>query len=1207
MKRLSIALLIILVTAPFAYLADDYNTLLDEDETAESTSQTYFVRLADQSTPIISVGENYGCSLNLDVIKCWGKGNWGQLGNGDTADKVSPNTVDFTFGKYPVKISTGNQHACSVMNDNTAYCWGYGGRGALGDGSTDYNMIPTLVNFNNNFQSSNIVRDIYTSYEHTCAILISGDVSCWGGNNWGGLGIGVTSQMELSPAPIVNLGANKTATSLSLGAHYTCALIIDGNVSCWGVNNYGQLGNGNYLESYSPSTITFENNRSAVAISSGHYHSCAILDNGSVSCWGGKNYAQIGGSSMCISSGCASPVHVSDFGNNNALKIFSGYRQSCVVLDNGEVLCWGTNFDDSQISLLPMPIMVNNSLTITDLSISSDFNCAVFDNGHSSCWGRGASGQFGDGTNTDTRENISLDFSDRILISEVKDTAVERLNTSFRIEGDLFDGFNASNTTFSVEMPTGMHFNPLNQTLYGAPNYTSQTSWDISLGTGINQRNGTYQLQILADTDSDGIPNTVDTDDDGDGFGDPSDACPTQYGNSTVDLSGCPDNDGDGYSNSGDAFVNDDSQYLDTDQDGFGDNTSGFRGDYCPLVYGESTRNEVFGCPDSDFDGWADFQDLFASDSSQWNDTDLDGFGDELNGYEGDACPLDAGNSTADRFGCLDSDGDGYSDLGDDLPYEQTQWSDRDGDGYGDNNEQGANMVDYFPSDGTQWNDTDGDGHGDNPYGSQGDWFPNDPNRWQDSDQDGVANEDDAFPNNPTQSVDSDGDGYGDDPNGTDYDDFPLDANEWLDTDSDGIGDNSDQYPYDPSQSVDSDGDGFGDNTNGTRGDAFPEDGSEWLDTDGDGVGDNSDDLPFNPSQTSDADGDGFGDDPTGTGADPFPNDPTQWVDADGDGYGDNAEGNNPDLFPRDITQWFDSDGDGFGDNQNGVNPDAFPDDSTQWIDADGDGLGDNINGTNPDPSPDDFDNDGYVDSEDPFPQIASPGDKDNDGVIDDDDAFPDNFREFSDNDGDGDGDIEDLDDDNDGYLDEDEIRSNSDPLDPNSKPIEGFEVIIPGTAISLGAWDLIGIFGGVPLFGWIGFGFLTRNKRCAKYEDQLKTASTRDELEKVALRWEYSLMLRMLGPHQGIRLERLRAELDDKFENASYDETEIGIDQTNLVENENKDLPPINDSIVEPTKETTATSTDDSGYEWFKQGEENWYRPIGSKDEWIKFEIDAE
>jgi len=729
------------------------------------------------------------------------------------------------------------------------------------------------------------------------------------------------------------------------------------------------------------------------------------------------------------------------------------------------------------------------------------------------------------------------------------------------------------------------------------------------------------ELKIIEiDSDLDSYPDRIDVfpndssqhiDSDGDSFGDNSlgfngDDCVYQSGNSTIDLAGCPDNDGDGYSNQGDSFINDFTQVFDSDTDGYGDNVSGNLGDACPLTYGESTRDR-YGCPDSDFDGWSDINDSFENDSSQWADIDGDGYGDQLNGFEGDSCPNEIGTSTEDRYGCIDADGDGFSDEGDDLPQNPTQWVDRDGDGYGDNQEENATMSDAFPADGTQWNDTDEDGHGDNPFGTQGDWFPNDPTRWQDSDQDGVADEDDAFPNNPTQSTDSDGDGYGDNPNGTDYDDFPFDTNEWLDTDNDGIGDNTDQYPYDPSQTIDSDGDGYGDNTNGTRGDAFPEDSSEWLDTDGDGVGDNSDDLPFNPSQTSDADGDGFGDEPTGTGADPFPNDPTQWVDADGDGYGDNAEGNNPDLFPRDITQWFDRDGDGFGDNPNGVNPDAFPDDSTQWVDDDDDDLGDNPNGTNPDPSINDYDNDGYLDIDDPFPQTSSPGDKDNDGVLDENDAFPDNFREFSDNDGDGDGDIEDLDDDNDGYLDEDEIRSNSDPLDPNSQPVEGFEVIIPGTAISLGAWDLIGIFGGVPLFGWIGFGFLTRNKRCAKYEELLKTASTRDELEKVALRWEYSLMLRMLGPHQGIRLERLRAELDDKFENASYDETEIGIDQTNLVENENKDLPPINDSIVEPNKETTATSTDDSGYEWFKQGEENWYRPIGSKDEWIKFEIDAE
>ena len=1205
MKRLSIALLMILVTAPFAYLADDYNTLLDEDETAESTSQTYFVRLVDPSIPQISAGQGFACSLHLDTVKCWGYGGTGHLGYGDINSQTSPQLVQFGNMQYATDISAGSDHACAVMNDNSLYCWGQGQSGRLGSGNSDNYDAPNIVNFNNRFGLSNIAQDVESGYSRTCSILVWGNISCWGSNTYGGLGLGIGSLSgdRLDPYEVSSLGVGRTAVDLSMGYWFSCALLDDGSVSCWGHNAYGQLGDAdpNLVSKDIPTNIyPFGNNQTAVEISSGMYHTCAILTNGSVSCWGKNNYGQIGVGS--IGGLFNRPVFVSDFGVFNATKIIAGHYSTCAILNNSETHCWGSD-DNNYFSPYPVKLDHDSRFIMSGLALSNNHHCSIFTNGYATCWGIGGHGQFGDGTNTIRRENISLDFSDRILISEVTDTAVEGLNTSFRIEGDLFDGFNPSNTSFTIDMPNGVNFNPFNQTIYGAPNYTSQTSWDISLGTGNDQRNGTYQLQILADTDSDGIPNTIDTDDDGDGFGDPSDACPTQYGNSTVDLSGCPDNDGDGYSNSGDAFVNDDSQQLDTDQDGFGDNTSGFRGDYCPLVYGESTRNDVLGCPDSDFDGWADFQDLFVSDSSQWNDTDLDGFGDELNGFRGDACPLDAGNSTADRFGCLDSDGDGYSDLGDDLPYEQTQWSDRDGDGYGDNNGQGANMVDNFPSDGTQWNDTDGDGHGDNPYGSQGDWFPNDPNRWQDSDQDGVANEDDAFPNNPTQSVDSDGDGYGDDPNGTDYDDFPLDANEWLDTDSDGIGDNSDQYPYDPSQSVDSDGDGFGDNTNGTRGDAFPEDGSEWLDTDGDGVGDNSDDLPFNPSQTSDADGDGFGDDPTGTGADPFLNDPTQWVDADGDGYGDNAEGNNPDLFPRDITQWFDSDGDGFGDNQNGVNPDAFPDDSTQWIDDDGDGFGDNPNGTNPDPSINDYDNDGYLDNDDPFPQISSPGDKDNDGVLDENDAFPDNFREFADNDGDGDGDIEDLDDDNDGYLDEDEIRSDSDPLDQNSQPVEGFEIIVPGTAISLGAWDLIGIFGGVPLFGWIGFGFLTRNKRCAKYEEQLKTATTRDELEKVALRWEYSLMLRMLGPHQGIRLERLRAELDDKFENATYDETEIGYDQTNLVENEGKDIPLINDSFAGPTKETAATSTDDSGYEWFKKGEENWYRPIGSEDEWLKFE----
>jgi hypothetical protein len=685
--------------------------------------------------------------------------------------------------------------------------------------------------------------------------------------------------------------------------------------------------------------------------------------------------------------------------------------------------------------------------------------------------------------------------------------------------------------------------------------------------------------RIIADSDFDTYHDVIDAfpqlysqwdDWDGDGFGDNqfgvnSDDCIFQPGNSYEDQDGCPDFDGDGYSDIGDSFPSDIWQWNDTDGDGFGDNNhqvsegwitnfSGNNWDDCPNQHGSSTK-DLSGCPDSDDDGYSDTSDDFVDDVTQWQDSDGDGFGDNPVGLGADSCIWIVGNSTEDRYGCIDSDGDGWSDDGDDLPQESTQWKDRDGDGYGDNS-AGVN-PDSFPSDGTQWNDTDEDGHGDNPYGTEGDWFPNDPARWQDSDRDGTADEDDAFPNERSQTNDSDGDGYGDNPDG----DNP---------------------------------------------DAFPDNPEEWLDTDGDFVGNNEDAFPFDPSQSTDTDGDGFGDNPMGNGADRFPNDETQWMDIDGDGFGDNPLGTSPDAFITDPTQWSDIDGDGYGDNPTGRLADAFIEDATQWIDVDEDGFGDNQSGNNPDPFLLDFDNDGYNDSIDPLPKLASPGDLDNDGVLDEEDMFPEDFREWADNDGDGVGDNADTDDDNDGWSDADELRDGTDPFSSSEQPVDSFEIVIPGTAVGLGAWDLIGIFGGVPLFVWIGFGFITRNGRTAKYEEKLRAANTRDELESVARQWEYSLMLRMLGPHQGIRLERLRAELDDVFERqnqtlSSLEQSEYN--QTQLVQEEmnqnEKQIPEIN---LKPDINTVG-NPDENGYEWITSEDgKNWYRTQGSKDDWVEF-----
>ena len=289
------------------------------------------------------------------------------------------------------------------------------------------------------------------------------------------------------------------------------------------------------------------------------------------------------------------------------------------------------------------------------------------------------------------------------------------------------------------------------------------------------------------------LDSTQTKDSDGDGYGDSSagldgDDCPLQSGNSTDGLLGCFDNDGDGLADEIDAFPQIKSQKYDTDRDGYGDNNSmgAFQIDECPSTFGTSTL-DVYGCLDSDNDGYSDDGDDFEFVSSQWSDSDEDGYGDEYTGFQGDACPQEFGTSFEDRFGCVDSDNDGWSDDADAFPYEVTQFSDRDLDGYGDNQSIGAALIDLFPSDTTQWNDSDGDGYGDNEFGNQADKFPNDPMRWQDSDRDGVADEDDAFPYDSTQSTDVDQDGYGDNPYGTDGDWFSNDSTRWKDTDRDGV------------------------------------------------------------------------------------------------------------------------------------------------------------------------------------------------------------------------------------------------------------------------------------------------------------------------------------------------------------------------------------------------------------------------------------
>ena len=339
--------------------------------------------------------------------------------------------------------------------------------------------------------------------------------------------------------------------------------------------------------------------------------------------------------------------------------------------------------------------------------------------------------------------------------------------------------------------------------------------------------------------------------------------------------------------------------YADVDGDGYGDNIGGTNPDSCPTTPGNSTQGGVLGCPDSDGDGWADSIDDFPNDDTQHSDQDGDGFGDNATGNNADDCPITFGNSTIDRLGCVDTDGDGYSDINDDFPTDPTRHLDTDGDGYADFEDDCATVP------GTSTN------------GSIGCF---------DADQDTWADDDDSFTLDATQWNDTDMDGFGDNANGTNPDACPT---VFGNSSSTILG------------CLDSDGDTWADLI-----DVFPDDGTEWIDDDADGFGNNIDFCPVTAGNSTngtigciDSDGDAWADN-----SDFLPQDPTQWLDSDGDGYGDNLAGTDGDNCPNeagnaiyDLVGCPDNDQDGWSNSG-----DAFPERRSQYQDTDGDGYGDN-------------------------------------------------------------------------------------------------------------------------------------------------------------------------------------------------------------------------------------------------------------------------
>ena len=424
----------------------------------------------------------------------------------------------------------------------------------------------------------------------------------------------------------------------------------------------------------------------------------------------------------------------------------------------------------------------------------------------------------------DSDDNIHCFFSNSsgwhhsVKFGDSQNGTNDQLNVQFGDYGNV-TGTVVNDTTIIVNTPPGLTGDTVDLTLWAdnGSGYVLTSAF-------------TYLPDSNPDLDGDGIDNELDD-------------CPDSAGNSTIDQIGCPDSDGDGYSDSGDLFPSDSSEWADSDGDGVGNN-----GDAFPTDYNETQ--------DSDGDGVGNNGDAFPTDYNETQDSDGDGVGDNS-----DAFPNNGGES-------IDTDGDGVGDNSDEFPDDANETQDSDGDGIGDNGDEYPFLNNYndsdgdsffdleddFPNDPTQWSDYDGDGHGDNPEGNDPDLFINNVTQWSDADGDGFGDNwgnpewnatrlfiwpgqfvegAELADHCPTQFGNSSADGFfgcpDDDKDGIAniYDEIDNSQNQTvdLDTDLDGISDSEDLCP---------------DSTEG----AFVDINGCLVDSDGDGIDDLQDKCP---------------------------------------------------------------------------------------------------------------------------------------------------------------------------------------------------------------------------------------------------------------------------------------------------------------------------------------------------------------------------
>ena len=197
------------------------------------------------------MGRVHSCALLTNgIIRCWGYNGYGQLGDETTTNRITPGYNSFTEVSgitTATSIALGGDYSCALLADGTMKCWGSNDYGQLGDGTTTNSTIPVEVS------GITTATSIAMGRVHSCALLTDGTVKCWGRNNMGQLGDNTTIDASYTISEVSGI---TTATSIALDGDHSCALLTDGTMKCWGLNDYGHLGDGTTTNRATPVEVS---------------------------------------------------------------------------------------------------------------------------------------------------------------------------------------------------------------------------------------------------------------------------------------------------------------------------------------------------------------------------------------------------------------------------------------------------------------------------------------------------------------------------------------------------------------------------------------------------------------------------------------------------------------------------------------------------------------------------------------------------------------------------------------------------------------------------------------------------------------------------------------------------------------------------------------------------------------------------------------